>query len=79
MPARASTKVFSCSRPREVLVDYANERLVWDAAFRRELLESVARVGVEIERLLGSAQDIEGAVTQGQSFVVQTRPQAGAD
>jgi hypothetical protein len=32
---------------------------------------------VEVERLLGSAQDIEGAVAGGQFHVVQTRPQVG--
>jgi alpha-glucan,water dikinase len=31
---------------------------------------------MEIENLLGSAQDIEGAITEdGKLFVVQTRPQ----
>ena len=64
--------------PRQVLVDYAQEPLVWDAAFRTNLLSGIARLGVAIERACGAAQDIEGAVVQGRFCVVQARPQAGA-
>ena len=41
------------------------------------VLRSIARVGLEVEKVLGSAQDIEGAVAGGQYYVVQTRPQVG--
>ncbi len=37
----------------------------------------MARAGIEVEKLLGSPQDVEGAVTAGRLFVVQTRPQVG--
>lgn len=63
--------------PRTMMLDYTQERLVWDEAFRRELLESIARVGLAVERACGSPQDIEGAIAQGRCYVVQTRPQAG--
>jgi alpha-glucan,water dikinase len=59
------------------LLDYGDEKLVWDAAFRDDLLQGVARIGVEVERLLGAPQDIEGAVAGGKYYVVQTRPQVG--
>ena len=39
--------------------------------------QSIARVGIEVEKTLGSPQDIEGAVTGGRFHVVQTRPQVG--
>jgi alpha-glucan, water dikinase len=68
---------FLAEEPQRRLLDYRGEKLVWDAAFRDELLRSVARVGIEVERLLGSPQDIEGAVSGGRSYVVQTRPQVG--
>jgi alpha-glucan, water dikinase len=68
---------FLAEPPERRLLDYRGERLVWDAAFRDELLRSVARVGLEVERLLGPAQDIEGAVRGGKFYVVQTRPQVG--
>jgi alpha-glucan,water dikinase len=68
---------FLAEEPEHRLLDYRDEKLVWDVKFRDELLRSIARVGVEVERLLGSAQDIEGAVAGGVVHVVQTRPQVG--
>jgi alpha-glucan,water dikinase len=68
---------FLAEEPERRLLDYRGEKLVWDAAFRDELLRNIARVGVEVERLLGSPQDIEGAVRGGRLYVVQTRPQVG--
>jgi len=68
---------FLAEEPEQRRLDYRNEKLVWDTRFREELLRSIARIGVEVERLLGSAQDIEGAVAGGRFYVVQTRPQVG--
>ena len=65
--------------PREQLVDYTNEPLVWDEAFRRNLIETIGKAGLEIERVCGSPQDVEGAVAGGQCYVVQTRPQVGLE
>jgi alpha-glucan, water dikinase len=63
--------------PREVCLDYSRERLVWDDAFRSDLLVSIAKIGAEVEKALGSPQDIEGAYSHGKYYVVQTRPQVG--
>jgi alpha-glucan,water dikinase len=68
---------FLAEEPERRLLDYRGERLVWDPNFRDELLRSVARVGLEVERVLGPAQDVEGAVAGGQFHVVQARPQVG--
>jgi alpha-glucan,water dikinase len=68
---------FLAEEPQQRLLDYRGERLVWDRGFRDELLRTLGRVGVEVERLLGSAQDVEGAVAGGKFHVVQTRPQVG--
>ncbi len=68
---------FLAEGPHYRRLDYRGEKLVWDAKFRDELLRSIARIGLEVERLLGSAQDIEGAVAGGRFHVVQTRPQVG--
>ena len=59
------------------VVDYSVEPLVWDAAFRQNVFTRIAELGWEIERTLGSPQDIEGAVAGGEYFAVQTRPQVG--
>jgi len=65
--------------PRRQTLSYAHEPLVWDGRFRDDLLRRIARVGLEVERLLGAPQDIEGAVAGGRLYVVQTRPQVGLD
>jgi alpha-glucan,water dikinase len=63
--------------PKQVVVDYTDERLVWDESFRSNLFAAIARIGREVEKAFGSPQDIEGAVTKGNYYVVQTRPQVG--
>jgi alpha-glucan,water dikinase len=68
---------FLAEEPVPRLLDYTSERLVWDSGFRDDLLRSVARAGLEVEKLLGSPQDVEGATAGGRLFVVQTRPQVG--
>lgn len=51
-------------------------RIVSDDNFRRSLLSAVLKAGFEIEKALGSAQDIEGVIdADGKLTVVQTRPQ----
>ena len=65
--------------PRPVTVDYTREPLVWDTGFRENFLATVGRIGLEIERACGTSQDIEGANRQDKYYVVQTRPQVGAD
>ncbi len=68
---------FVAEEPEHRRLDYTGERLVRDRGFRDDLLRAVARIGLEVEKVLGSAQDIEGAVAGGKYFVVQTRPQVG--
>jgi alpha-glucan,water dikinase len=63
--------------PIHRLLDYRGEKLVWDPVFRDGLLRSIARIGLEVEEVLGTPQDIEGAVAGGKFYIVQTRPQVG--
>ncbi len=65
--------------PQATMVDYSNERLVWDESFRRNLLQRIAELGLAVESALGAPQDIEGAVSKSDYFVVQTRPQVGLE
>ena len=58
-------------------LDYTQQPLVWDEAFRQNLLGTIARIGREIEQATGSPQDIEGAIAGKDYYVVQTRPQVG--
>ena len=62
-------------RPTASFTDYSADPLVWDAAYRADLLARIAAVGIAVERTLGCAQDIEGVVMDGDVYVVQTRPQ----
>jgi hypothetical protein len=57
-------------------VDYEEERLLFDDAFRADLLGKLAAAGRAVEAAMGGApQDIEGAVRDGVVYIVQTRPQ----
>jgi alpha-glucan, water dikinase len=64
---------------RRVDLDYTQAPLLWDEAFRQNLLAGISRVGLEVERATGAPQDIEGAVVGGNYYVVQTRPQVGLE
>jgi alpha-glucan,water dikinase len=65
--------------PHRGSLDYTRDTLVWDEAFRKNLLSGIADVGTAIESVMKSPQDIEGAYSEGQYFVVQTRPQVGIE
>jgi alpha-glucan,water dikinase len=58
-------------------LDLANDSLLWNNDLRHRILTCVAKLGFEVERVLGFPQDIEGVYTQGRFVVVQTRPQVG--
>lgn len=63
--------------PERRRLDYSREPLVTNAKFRADLVAKIAHVGLEVEKAFSAPQDIEGAISRGQSFVVQTRPQVG--
>ena len=68
---------FLAESPQQRLLDYAGDPLIWDRGFREKMLRTIARIGLEVEQACGLAQDIEGAVQQGDYYLVQTRPQVG--
>jgi alpha-glucan,water dikinase len=68
---------FIMPQPSKKVLDYTEEPLIWDADFRREAMTKIARIGIQVEDILGSPQDIEGAFSRGRYFVVQSRPQVG--
>lgn len=63
--------------PFEDLLNYTDERLIWDLPLRGQWLKEIAQLGIEVERVCGSPQDIEGVFANGEFFLVQTRPQVG--
>lgn len=70
---------FTCSVPMDVeeerVVDYSTDKLLLDEAFQKSILTKIAEAGYAVEKLLGSAQDIEGVIKDGELYIVQTRPQ----
>lgn len=57
-------------------IDYSKERLMVDDEFCTFLMRGIAKIGVEVEEVMGgSPQDIEGCYKDGEFYVVQTRPQ----
>jgi alpha-glucan,water dikinase len=65
------------TEPQRVLADYSAEPLVWDQAFRGQTLQRITELGLAVETALGGPQDLEGVVSKGEYFLVQTRPQVG--
>lgn len=68
---------FIMPQPSKVVLDYTKDKLLWDSSFRRDLLISIAKIGMAVEDIMNCPQDIEGAYSRGQYFLVQTRPQVG--
>jgi phosphoenolpyruvate synthase/pyruvate phosphate dikinase len=56
-------------------VDYSKQQLSRDKGAREELAVRLAAVGAVLEAEFGSSQDVEGAILDGDIFVVQSRPQ----
>jgi alpha-glucan,water dikinase len=63
--------------PAKSLADYSGEPLVWDNTFRTDILKRLTELGVAVEAAFGGPQDIEGVVSGGKYFLVQSRPQVG--
>ncbi|MDA8086982.1 MAG: hypothetical protein M0Z75_09805 [Nitrospiraceae bacterium] len=63
--------------PQKNTLDYSETSLVWDKDFRNGLLTGIAELGKAVEEAMGPPQDIEGALSGGQYYIVQTRPQVG--
>jgi len=61
--------------PKELMIDYTGDPLIWDKDFRRDLLLTISRIGIIIEGMADRAQDIEGVYVGGKYYVVQARPQ----
>mmetsp|Transcript_17396 Transcript_17396/g.44364 ORF Transcript_17396/g.44364 Transcript_17396/m.44364 type:complete len:1181 (-) Transcript_17396:1181-4723(-) len=60
----------------KVDIDYANEKIVNEETFRTTLMTGIARIGMEVEEVMGGfPQDIEGCYKDGEFYVVQARPQ----
>jgi alpha-glucan,water dikinase len=65
--------------PERLLLDYTEEPLAWEDGYRRDLMNRIGEVGLAVEKVMGSPQDVEGALAKGRWHVVQTRAQVGIE
>jgi len=57
-------------------IQYAQEEILWNSTHRQSILKQIGIIGMQIEAICNSPQDIEGVVdAQGNITIVQTRPQ----
>ena len=65
--------------PREILLDYTRAPIVWNADYQRDVLGKIAHIGMAAEQTAGAAQDVEGACSKGEWYLLQSRPQVQRD
>lgn len=57
-------------------MSYKDDKLFIDESFTKKIIEGISAIGVNIEQLYNNVpQDIEGVFSNGDFYVVQTRPQ----
>ena len=64
------------AEPQCRAADYSLDRLLVDSVYQHSMLVSIGIASMQIEQLMGSAQDIEGVIDCHDTLhIVQTRPQ----
>ena len=59
----------------EVEMSYFNDKIFCDKNFVDNMINKISNLGIEVEKLYGCEQDIEGVYYNGDFYIVQTRPQ----
>ena len=59
----------------EVEMSYFNDKIFNDKNFVDNMIDKISTLGIEVEKLYGCEQDIEGVYSNGDFYIVQTRPQ----
>ena len=62
-------------KDKEVEMVYNNDKLFNDKNFCDEIIRKIAKLGIEVEKMYGIPQDIEGVYYNKDLYIVQTRPQ----
>eukprot|EP00828_Plagiopyla_frontata_P024545 TRINITY_DN3133_c0_g1_i3.p1 TRINITY_DN3133_c0_g1~~TRINITY_DN3133_c0_g1_i3.p1 ORF type:complete len:644 (+),score=72.26 TRINITY_DN3133_c0_g1_i3:1109-3040(+) len=54
---------------------YSSDKLMLDDNFQTQFMKQITSIALQIEKVYGTAQDIEGCYWKDEYYVVQTRPQ----
>jgi len=60
---------------KDIHNEYNNSQIFTDEKFRNNIIISIAKLGIEVEKIYDFPQDIEGCISNNKIFIVQTRPQ----
>jgi alpha-glucan,water dikinase len=67
---------FVMEEAKSETLNYKTDKIMIDKQYRENIIRQLALVGVAIEQVFeGEAQDVEGVVSNGKVFIVQSRPQ----
>ena len=54
---------------------YYKDKLLYDKAFAENIIRKISELGINVEKMYGIPQDIEGVYYNNNFYIVQTRPQ----
>ena len=64
------------TEPMQTVADYSADVMCNELGYQQHMLAALGVVSLQLERLIGNAQDIEGVIDYiGAIHIVQTRPQ----
>ena len=64
------------TEPVQTVADYSSDMMCNEQSYQQRMLAAIGIVSLQLERLMGSAQDIEGIIDRSNAIhIVQTRPQ----
>ena len=64
------------TQPMQTVADYSTDMMCNEPKYQHRMLAAVGVVSLQLEGLMGSAQDIEGVIDYSDTIhLVQTRPQ----
>lgn len=64
------------TEPKQTVADYSSDMMCNEQNYQHHMLAAIGIVSLQLEQLMGSAQDIEGVIDHSNAIhIVQTRPQ----
>ena len=59
----------------KISMTYHKNEFFANNEFIPKIVNNIAKLGLEVEKIYGTAQDIEGVICKDNYYIVQTRPQ----